>query len=217
MAGVGSIDKPLTHVWRGDVTDQGLASWYDISGQGNGRLPDTPVNCVVIEPNSPDTMYIGTDVGVFETINGGDTWRRFSQGLPNCPTFDMRLHNSMRLLRAATHGRGMWEIKLDAQTMPDVNLFVRNHLMDTGRLTSSSSNVTAAFENPFPFAQTESQLYNIKLGEQLSWDMCADLKVDPPFYQFKNPEEVEYIKFESQLLHRDPAKRACQSYICPNT
>jgi photosystem II stability/assembly factor-like uncharacterized protein len=204
MAGVGSTDKPLVHVWRGNITDQGLATWNDISGNGNGRLPDTPVNCLAIDPNLPKTIYIGTDVGVFKTDNDGDTWSRFSQGLPNCPVFDLRLHSPSQLLRAATHGRGMWEIKLDVQTMPDIYLYVRNHSMDTGRFPSStSSTATAAFENPFPSPYTKNQLFNVNLGEGLSWDMCPDIKVDPPFYDYKNPDDVDYIKFESQLLHRD--------------
>src|SRR5262249_6770698 len=155
MAGVGSADNPLTHVWRGEITDQGATSWFDISGRADGRLPDTPVNSVSMEPNSPDTMYIGTDIGVFRTTNSGDAWTWFSQGLPNCPVFDLRLHNATRLLRAATHGRGIWEIKLDVQTMPDVNLYVRKNFMDTGRTPSSTSKINAAFENPFPIPFVE--------------------------------------------------------------
>jgi len=207
MAGVGTTDNPLIHVWRGEVADGNIARWFDISGHENGRLPNTPVNCIAIEPDSPQIMYIGTDVGVFKTSNGGDIWTKFSQGLPNCPVFDMRLHNPSRLLRAATHGRGMWEIKLDEQTMPDVILFVRKHLMDTGRSPSSTSpNITAAFENPFPIPLKEEQPYNVKLGEELSWDICPDIKIDPPIYDFENLEDVDYIKFETKLLHRNPER-----------
>jgi hypothetical protein len=79
--------------------------------------------------------------------------------------------------------------------------------MDTGRISSSSSsNITAAFENPFPIPFKENQLFNTKLGDHLSWDMCADIKIDPPFYEFKNPDEVDYIKFETKLLHHDPQR-----------
>ena len=40
----------------------------------------------------------------------------------------MRLQTSTprRLLRIATHGRGMWECDLDEKSMPDVQIFVRN-------------------------------------------------------------------------------------------
>ena len=39
------------------------------------------------------------------------------------------------------------ERKLDSESMPDVNLFVRDHLMDTGRF-APSSDITSAFEDP---------------------------------------------------------------------
>lgn len=84
IAGFGSRQQPLSHVWRGNVLETGTTTWTDISRWNGGRLPDIPVNAIVIEPNRPDTIYIGTDIGVFRTINGSSTWTRFSQGLPNC-------------------------------------------------------------------------------------------------------------------------------------
>ncbi len=209
MAGVGSLENPLSHVWRGEFSENegDIARWVDISGSENGKkLPDTPVNCLVVEPESPNIMYIGTDIGVFRTLDGGNTWTNFSQGLPNCAIFDMRLHTATRLLRAATHGRGIWELNLDAQTIPEVDLFVRNNIMDTGRsLNKDNDLITAAFENPFPFPAGKDK-FNVKLGESLSWSMCADIKVDPPLYQFTNPEQVDYVKFETELLHSDPQR-----------
>jgi photosystem II stability/assembly factor-like uncharacterized protein len=196
MAGFGSRHQPLSHVWRGKVSETGTTIWTDISKWNGGKLPDVPVNAIVIENDTPDTMYIGTDVGVFKTINGGGKWTRFSQGLPNCAVFDMRLHLAKRLLRAVTHGRGMWELKLDVQTMPDVDIFVRNNIMDTGRFTPSPDNMSAAFED---------LLHNIKLGERLSWSMCADIKIDSPFYQM-NIDDVDYVAFETKLQHRNPQR-----------
>jgi hypothetical protein len=36
------------------------------------------------------------------------------------------------LLRAATHGRGLWERQLDGAGVADVRLLIRDHVMDTG-------------------------------------------------------------------------------------
>ncbi|MBV9122563.1 MAG: hypothetical protein JO112_04330, partial [Planctomycetes bacterium] len=59
------------HVWRGTVPASGVASWADISGVNPSRLPDIPVNALVIDPNTSSTVYIGTDIGVFRTTDGG--------------------------------------------------------------------------------------------------------------------------------------------------
>jgi len=195
MSGFGA-----PHVWSGAVPAGGAATWTDISGTGAGRLRDIPVNALVIEPLAPDTMYIATDIAVFRTIDGGTTWTLFSDGLPNCAVFDMRLHAPARLLRVATHGRGVWERKLDTLSMPDVDTFVRDNLMHTGRQPSSSA-VTAAFEDP---------LQHVALGDPAWWWQCADVKIDAlegsiPAYQM-NVDEVDYAAFESRLEHRNPQR-----------
>jgi photosystem II stability/assembly factor-like uncharacterized protein len=203
MAGYYSNDDYGGHVWRGSVPTTGVAQWVDISGERStqGRLPNVPVNAIAIEEDTPQTMYIGTDTGVFRTNNGGVAWTPFNEGLPNSAVYDMRIHMPTRLLRIVTHGRGMWERKLDVQTMSDIDLFVRDNLMDTGRLTPSPLNVSAAFDDT---------LQRVSLGDVLTWSMCADIKVDalegfPPSYQM-NVEDVDYIAFESRLYHRDPKR-----------
>jgi hypothetical protein len=195
MAMGAPVSNNEPRVWRGEVPADGVAQWTSISGkeQDSSLPPNTPVNAIVIEPENPKTMYVGTDIGVFYTTNSGESWARFGKGLPNCAVHDMRLHNATRLLRAATFGRGMWEIKLDAKTSAEVDVYVRDHLMDTGRLAPSPSGVRATFED---------QLQNVKLKEKLFWWMCADIKVDPPFYQM-NIDEVDYVKFEYRLRHRN--------------
>ena len=65
--------------------------------------------------------------------------------------------------------------------------------MDTGRIIPSPSGICATFED---------LLQNVKLKEKLFWWMCADIKVDPPFYQM-NIDEVDYVKFEYRLRHRN--------------
>jgi photosystem II stability/assembly factor-like uncharacterized protein len=189
----------ISHVWHGAVAKTGTsATWTNISGTGTGTLPDIPANALVIDPAAPDTYYIATDVAVYRTINAGASWTQFSEGLPNCAVFDLRLHNPTRLLRAATHGRGLWERKLDVASMPDVDLFFRDHLMATGRETPTPSPVMAAFEDPSQY---------VSLGDQLWWWQCADIKVDAlqgavPSYQ-KPVATVDYLAFENKLQHRN--------------
>jgi photosystem II stability/assembly factor-like uncharacterized protein len=55
-------------------------------------------------------MYVGMDVGVFGTTDGGKSWTRLGRGLPNVQIYDMRLHHSTGLITVATHGRGMWQL-----------------------------------------------------------------------------------------------------------
>ncbi len=100
------------HVFYGEVQSNGTAQWRVIGGNGNDGLPDIPVNALLVDSDDPNTVYIGTDVGVYRTMNFGNTWDLYSDGLPNVQVYDLRLSPSKRLLRAATHGRGLWEREL---------------------------------------------------------------------------------------------------------
>jgi len=91
------------HVFR--TSDGGLA-WTDVSG----NLPNIPVNAIVVDPVLANTYYVATDIGVFRTKNGGGTWSVFGAGLPRVTVLGLTLHNPSRTLRAATHGRSMWDI-----------------------------------------------------------------------------------------------------------
>ncbi|HEX8000642.1 MAG TPA: hypothetical protein VF528_19840 [Pyrinomonadaceae bacterium] len=186
------------HVWRGVVPAAGAATWTNISGSGASAIPDIPANALVIDPAIPNTFYVATDVAIYRTTNGGTSWTQFSQGLPNCAVFDMRLHSPTRLLRAGTHGRGIWERKLDVPSVPDVDIFFRDHLMSTGRILPTPNAVPAAFEDPLQY---------VNLGDPLSHWMCADIKVDalegsPPSYQM-SVASVDYVAYETRLQHRN--------------
>ncbi|MEO0468578.1 MAG: T9SS type A sorting domain-containing protein [Bacteroidota bacterium] len=76
-------------------------------------LPDVPTNTVVIDPTYPDVVYIGNDLGIYVSQNGGLSWENFSEGLPSS-TLIMHLSISAanQKLRAATHGNGVYQTGL---------------------------------------------------------------------------------------------------------
>src|SRR5205823_1027526 len=80
--------------------------------------PDVPVNAFVVDPNNSNNLFAGTDIGVFNSTDGGATWNPFGTGLPRVAVFDMAIQNPNRVLRIATHGRGMWEVSLGANPTP---------------------------------------------------------------------------------------------------
>ncbi len=100
------------HVWRS--TDTGR-TWQDIST----GLPDIPVNAIVLDPLNEQRMFVGTDIGVFATLDGGATWFPYGTGLPRAPVVDLAIHHRRRLLRAATHGRSMWEVALPTEAITE--------------------------------------------------------------------------------------------------
>ena len=84
-------------------------------------LPDIPLNSIAIDPgNSSQVYYVGTDVGVFITKDGGRTWANGTTnlGLPNVQVNDLKIVRGTGYLMAATFGRGIWRLKLPSGVGP---------------------------------------------------------------------------------------------------
>jgi uncharacterized repeat protein (TIGR01451 family) len=94
---------------RGHVfaTSDGGKRWSDVSG----NLPDVPVNSVVLDPSSPRTLYVGTDVGPFVTVNGGRSWQRLGDSIPKVSVWQLDYDSSHGVLAAGTHGRGAYTLQ----------------------------------------------------------------------------------------------------------
>lgn len=101
------------HVWKTTNLSAGAPTW---NAAGSG-IPDVPVNAFVVDPANTNNLYAGTDIGVYRSTDGGTSWTPFSNGLPRVPVFDMAIQATNRVLRIATHGRGIWEISLSAFTL----------------------------------------------------------------------------------------------------
>ncbi|HEX6184513.1 MAG TPA: MBG domain-containing protein [Pyrinomonadaceae bacterium] len=97
------------HIYKTTNLSDAAPTWTPVGG---GQIPDVPVNAFAVDPADSNTLYAGTDIGVYRSMDGGTTWSAFSDGLPRVAVFDMAVQAPSRKLRIATHGRGIWEISV---------------------------------------------------------------------------------------------------------
>lgn len=98
----------------------GGSTWINYS-QG---LPNIPTNCIVYLKNSPQGLYLGTDVGVYYREANMSNWISYFTGLPNIIVQDLEIYYSTGKLRAATYARGVWETNLYSNpTSPPIAAF----------------------------------------------------------------------------------------------
>ncbi|WP_439132055.1 T9SS type A sorting domain-containing protein [Polaribacter sp.] len=96
-------------------------TWEDISGFASGGLlnlsgfPNVAVHSVLEMPFNKDIIWAGTDIGIFQTENGGANWSIISD-FPSVATYDMKIVNDQIVI--ATYGRGIW-----SATIPELNSF----------------------------------------------------------------------------------------------
>lgn len=89
-------------------TTNGGTSWSDISA----GLPDVPTESVVIDPQYPQNIYVGNDLGVYCSTNNGSNWYVYNLGMPPALVFDLTIVYPNRHIRATTHGNGVYERSL---------------------------------------------------------------------------------------------------------
>ncbi len=97
------------NVWR---TDNAGATWMDVTGSGATGLPDVPVRSLVFHPSEPQWIYVGTEVGVFASEDGGATWALPHDGPANVSVDELTWVGTR--LVAATHGRGLFRVDVPA-------------------------------------------------------------------------------------------------------
>ncbi len=135
---------PLTHVSKVALSHHDTATMYvsfdnhrvnDFQpyvfvSKDNGRtfrsisagLPtDRPGSVYVVadDPVNPALVYVGTETGVFASLNGGGSWFALKNGLPTVPVYDLKVHPRDRELIAGTHGRGI--LILDVAPLQQMN------------------------------------------------------------------------------------------------
>ena len=90
-------------------------NWENISG----TLPNVPVNCIELDNSSTlETVYIGTDLGVFTSDSTLSDWNLFNNNLPNVIVNELEIQYQSNTLFAATYGRGLWSIGLEITSPP---------------------------------------------------------------------------------------------------
>lgn len=132
-------------------SDDGGANWVDISSD----LPDLGINDIFVLPGHADSiLFVGTDGGIYGTIDGGQAWHRLGSNMPIIPVLDMDLNVVKNELIAGTYARSIMTYNLDKITDPTTS--VRPDLV-----ASAKKEPLKIFPNPatdfinFEFLNTE--------------------------------------------------------------
>ncbi|PYS90143.1 MAG: hypothetical protein DMF64_15735 [Acidobacteria bacterium] len=101
------------HVFKS--TDGGT-NWTLIDGTQTANnlnaIPDVPADTIVVDPNNTQRLYVGTDLGVFVTLDGGANWYKEVTGFSNVQTQTLTALNNggITSLYAFTYGRGAYKV-----------------------------------------------------------------------------------------------------------
>jgi photosystem II stability/assembly factor-like uncharacterized protein len=92
-------------------------SWKSIAG----NLPERHILWRIVQDHvKPELMFLGTEFGVFFTVNGGGEWTKLKGGAPNIPFRDLVIQTRENDLVGATFGRSFYVLD-DYTPLRDVN------------------------------------------------------------------------------------------------
>jgi photosystem II stability/assembly factor-like uncharacterized protein len=79
-------------------------TWVSIAGD----LPDEPITVIREDRKNPNLFFVGTERGVYVTIDGGKNWSRIKNNMPSISVHDIAIHPRENDLIVGTHGRGFY-------------------------------------------------------------------------------------------------------------
>ena len=160
------------------VSDDGAESFRSISSDLPTGGPDF-THVIREDPVNPALLYVGTDVGVYVSVNRGMNWQPFMTGFPTVPVHDLKIHPRERELVAGTHGRSIWIVDVaplqqmtPAVLASDVHLFQPAKAMQFGMTpTGGEFTAQAYFEAPSPE-------YGAKITYWLGEDLEEEARIE---------------------------------------
>jgi photosystem II stability/assembly factor-like uncharacterized protein len=90
-----------TYIWAS--SDFG-ATFHSLKANMHGES----VKTLTEDQRNPDVLYIGTETGMFLSLDRGKSWRRFRANLPSVRVDEITLHPRDNAMLVATHGRALW-------------------------------------------------------------------------------------------------------------
>lgn len=97
------MDDGRAYLYR---TDDDGRHWTSIAR----GLPAECIHVVREDPHNPDVLYVGTNRGVYVSLDRGAHWMSLQANLPTVPVHDLAIQPRDRVLIAGTHGRSVWTL-----------------------------------------------------------------------------------------------------------
>jgi len=145
----------------------GGTSW---TGLGVG-LPEVPANSVAFDPHDNNRLLVGTDLGVYDSRDGGQSFEPMNNALPlGCVITDLEVSDDPHVLTAATYGRGAWRVSLETFEL-SVEVGPNQSTCETGAV-----NLAAAASNG---------------AAPLTWTWSVVSGPDTSSMQFNNPTRFD--------------------------
>lgn len=131
---------------------------------------------ILQDPVDPNLLWLGTEFGLFVSLNGGDAWTRYSAGVPTSSVMDLAFQDRENDLVLGTHGRGIYVLDdvSPLRALADTDLDSRLAMLGTtdGQQYDSNAVIAGRFWGNGEFV-AKNEAYGVVLTFLASGDDLA--------------------------------------------
>jgi hypothetical protein len=163
VASIGGYNS-AQKVYRSLNANGGAPTWTNITN----NLPNVPINCVTIDDDVNNTIYVGTDIGVFVYNDILQNWIMYSNKLPTTRVYDIEINRALPAHRvyAATFGRGVFYSEVYTGCGTTINL---------------SGSVTGLNYTEMSVSITSTQVIDGGVGTSVAYNSGSTVQLNPGF------------------------------------
>ncbi|MEM9886035.1 MAG: glycosyl hydrolase [Bacteroidota bacterium] len=169
-------------------------------------LPLEPVNVIKEDPTNPNLLYVGTDHGLYISLNQGETFMAMDETIPAVAVHDLVVQQQAKHLVLGTHGRSFYIANVkELQQLQDSILEKDLHTFAIAE-TRHSSRWGNAYAWWYETEEPEMQIpYFTKAAGEVAFSIAA--KEQPDFELYTWSKEVpKGLNYETYHFHLDEAK-----------
>ncbi len=169
-----------------------------------GIDPEDYARCIREDPADPDILYLGTENGIYLSVNAGNNWVNINFDLPIVPIHDLRIKNNNLIL--GTQGRAFWILDDLSFIRNNKNLFLNENSKTNVELIHVQESKSRLF-----MPQRVHNTYPVSANtKKFSWA----LGIENIYYQYQNEEGN--IKYNSLDAGQNTPTGLIIKYFLPN-
>ncbi len=205
-----AIEQSRVYVTLNGYRDDNFEAFVFVSENfgGNWRrigidLPLEPVNVVREDPVNPDLLYVGTDHGLYVSLDRGQHFMIMNKNLPAVAVHDMVLHPRENELLVGTHGRSLYLADMKhVQQLRDSILQKPLYAFETPKLKFRSNwgSLRNAWTVEAPEPDVTFTLYAKRSGMLKVTVMMGELKLNS--WETTITQVLNYLEYHGEVAEK---------------
>ncbi|MCB0824970.1 MAG: glycosyl hydrolase [Armatimonadetes bacterium] len=145
-------DEWTPYVWASDDNGE---TWTSIAA----NLPFEPVNTIREDSTDENILYVGTDMGVYVSLDRGASWMTYGTGIPHTPVHDLVIQDKAEEMVIASHARSVWVVSV--KWIHDLSDKIKESKFHEYNLDVPSGRNTWGYERSAAYQDPEARERNI--------------------------------------------------------